>query len=199
MPSVRFLHSDEALAVGQPLHLLHATEGTHGGFPLLVLHGVEGVLDLTVAEVTHEEVTVGVDPVVPVAVHQVVVDAARGLIEVGIDVGHGLFQLHLLGEEHLGAVGGIEETVDVVGFVGDALQAGAVGIHFPELHDIVFRGEEADLLSVGTPLWAVLTVIAHDQHFVVAAVGVHDIQGGAATVFGHAVVSHGIDDFLMVG
>ena len=72
---------------------------------MLTFHGVEGVLDLAVAEVTHEDMAVSVDPLVPVAVHQVVVDATRRLVEVGINVGHGLFQLHFLGEKHLSAVG----------------------------------------------------------------------------------------------
>ena len=108
---------DEALAVGQPLHLLHSAEGTHGSFPLLALHRVKRSLDFATAEVAHENVAVGVHPMVPVAIHQVVVDAARGLVEVGIDVGHGLFQLHFLGEDDLLAVRRVEETVDVVLFV----------------------------------------------------------------------------------
>ena len=152
---------DEALAVRQPLHLLHAAEGTQRGFPLFALHGVERGLDLAAAEVAHEDVAVGVDPVVPVAVHQVVHNAARRFVEVGIDVGHGLFQFHFLGEEHLGAVGRVEEPVDVVLLAGDALKARAVRVHFPHLHDVVFRGEEADFLAVGAPLRAVLAVVAY--------------------------------------
>ena len=76
----------------------------------------------------------------------------------------------------------------------------AVGVDFPELHHAVAVGaEEADLLAVRTPLWAVFALVRVRKDAVVGAVGIHYIQSGAAAVFGHAVVGDVVDDLLMVG
>ena len=104
-------------------------------------------------EVAHEQVHVlALVPVVPVADHQVVVDARPGFGHVLVDVGRAAGgDLHALHVPRLVAAGADAEALHVAVEVRELADAAARGIHLPDLHRTAAVGEEVDFASVGAP------------------------------------------------
>ena len=143
---------DEALAVGRPCERLHSAEGLHGRFVGLVFHYVDDVDDLAAGEVGEEGVGHLGDPFVPVLIHKVVDDAARCLRKVGIGVGGCAAVFDVADHDNALRVGAENEARDSFLDMAHLNAVLAVGVHDPELADLVFVGiDEGDAASAVDP------------------------------------------------
>ena len=137
---------DQPVAVGKPSHFLHTAERRVRAVELLAFQQIDLILQRRI--VGHEEVAVGaVGPVVPVTVHQVVVDHGIGIGQVGVAFLDRLLQLYVAKVADVLHIGRIAETVDVAIYIADSLGVRAVGIGLPDLHAIVVGTEEGDFLA----------------------------------------------------
>ena len=188
-------------AVGREVELLDAAPRTHGA-----LVGVVGTNDIDSAaevdaiaiEISEIDVGVFINPVVPMTVHEVFVDAASGLVEAGeegLDVG--IAADGDVGDvDDLFAVGGDFEAFEAGFDGGDNLFGLFVDIH---LNDIVATGEE-DVVVVdedGVELGG--GGVGDADSLCVVLVGLDEVELGIAFVEVHVVVGVGIDDHGAVG
>ena len=186
----------DGLAVGAVVVLLHAAPRAHRALKGAV-DKAGGIIDiyLLAVEVGKENLRVLVHPAVPMAVHQVLVDAAGGFVEA------------------------VEQFVDVVGpdylFSGDENDGLAVGGQF-EAFDSVFNGGYGFLAFAfhihGDDVVAAaekqgIVILPHGVEFAgggggethgLAALGGHQVEFRVALVLFHTVVGEGVGQLFPV-
>ena len=165
---------------------------------LLILQQIHGVVHGGV--VNHDKMTVSaVGPVVPVAVHQVVVNHGIGLGQVGIAVFDGLLQTHVLEKAEMFHVRCIAEPVDFALHIADGFGVFAIGIGFPNLHPLVVGAEVGDFFAIGTPDGLHLAFIGCGDARRFAARGRHRVKFRVAFVDAVVEVGHRVEQRLSVG
>ena len=185
----------DGFRVGTPGQLFHTAEGSHGAFVGLTLENVTPVVNAFGSNIGQEGVREGFDIVVPVAVHEIGNATTGGLRQVGGPGGNDTGVGDRLDEEYPSAVGREEESFDVDRAVGELSTVGSVGVHTPELT----FGEEGDTLSAFYPGSIGFVVGGGSELTLTGSVGVGDVEYLVTFIFGHAVVTHTIDDFPSVG
>ena len=139
-------------------------------------------------------------PVIPVAGHQVVVDAGLRFVHVLVDVRRlAVADLDALYVPCLVAAGADAEAFDVLVERRELSGVAACGRHFPYLHRAAAVREEVDLLPVGAPLGigVVRRGVGQARHGLGRKV--FDPDGRHAAVFGHVVVGLRIEERTPVG
>ena len=153
------------------------------------------------SEVADEDMQVGtLVPVIPVAGHQVVVDAGLRFVHVLVDVRRlAVADLDALYVPRLVAAGTDAEAFDVLVECRELSGVAACGRHFPYLHRAAAVREEVDLLPVGAPLGigVVRRGVGQARHGLGRKV--FDPDGRHAAVFGHVVVGLRIEERTPVG
>ena len=184
------------LAVGTVVVLLDAAPRTHRAFESAV-DEAGGVFHIhLVTKFGEENLRVLIHPVIPVAVHEVLVDAAGGLVETGV-------QLVEVARAHDG-FGGDEDDGLAIGGEFEALESALVGGDFLLLAVLDGHGDD-------------VVVAAEEQRFVVfphevelgrggggearhvLAGGGHEVDFGVTLVLFYVVVGHGVGDLGAVG
>ena len=191
-----------------PGDLGHVEVGGQRGVPCRIGHDVAARGDEPLAQFADEDVAVGpLVPVVPVADHQVFVDAGLRLVHVLVDVRRAdgdTGRLHALHPPDVFAVGAYAEALDV----GDALAAAlachergvaAVGIHHPDLRRAAAVREEVNAAAVRRP--GGRRVVRREVGELVHGARGHllHVDGRHAAVLGHVVVRHGVEQAAAVG
>ena len=188
----------ELAAIGKPSHLLHATKRRVRTVELLILQQIHGVVHGGV--VNHDKMTVSaVGPVVPVAVHEVVVDHSVSLGQVGIAVFDGLLKPHVLEKADVLHIRCIAEPVDVALHSADGFGVFAIGVGLPDLRAHVVGAEEGDLLAVRAPNRLHLVFLRHGDTRGFAARGRHRVKFRVAFVDAVVVIGHRVEQRLPVG
>ena len=185
-----------------PGDLGHVEVGCQRGIPRRVgTDDVRALAEAVVLEFGHEDVAVvALLPVVPVANHQVVVDACLRLGHILVYIGRAV-----VGDMHCayipGAItcGGDAEALDVEVEVGELLELRAVGGHLPELHLARTIREEVDLLAVGAPLRSGVLRVAVGELAHRLRGHLLDPEGGRSAVLGHVVVGLCVEELRAVG
>ncbi len=189
-----------------PGDLGHVEIGRQRGVPLRVGHDVPAARHDSLAQLADEDVAVfALVPVVPVAGHQVVVDAGFRFVHILVDVRrtavgrpHGLHPPDVL------SVGAYAEALHVgnalaLAAARDLRRVAARGVHPPHLHRTAAVREEIDVPSVGAPLRreAVRREVRQACHSL--RVHVLDPDRRHAAVLGHVVVGLLVEERPAVG
>ncbi len=191
-------------AVGRPGDFGHVEVGGQRSVPAGLGHDVGAGRRLAAVEPGDEDVTVvALVPVVPVADHQVVVDAGPGVGQVGVDLfGPEVGRVTTLHPPDMSPVGADAEALDVGAAVlvaGDLLGVLSVGRHGPYLHRPAAVGEEVDPAAVGAPLRGEVVRRSVGQP-ADALVGERlGVDRGHAAVLLHVVVGDGVEQHGAVG
>lgn len=126
----------QLFAVGAPGNFLNTAERRIGTVEFLVLQQIDCIVAFGI--VGDEDVAVSaVCPVVPVAVHQVVVNHRIGFWQVGIALFDGGVYLHIHRVSDVFHIRCVAEAVDVAIHLGELFGVGAIGIAFPDLRALV--------------------------------------------------------------
>ena len=184
------------LAVGAVVVLLDAAPRAHRALEGAVDEAYS-VLDIhLVAKFGEENLRVFVHPVVPVTVHEVLVDAAGGLVEAGVEFVEVAWARHGFGgdEDDGLAVGGELEALETALMGGDLFFAAVFHGHGD---DVVVAAEEQRLVIV--PHEVELGGGCSGEARNVLALGGHEVDLGVALVLLHVVVGHGVGDLRAVG
>ena len=185
-----------------PGDLGHVEVGGQWGVPCRIgADDVHAGLQAVGPEVAHEDVEVfALIPIVPVADHQVVVDAGLRFVHVGVDVRRTacgrLYALHI---PRLVAAGRDAESLDVALQRRQLARVTARGAHLPHLHRAAAVREEEDLLSVGAPARGEAVRRGVGQPHGDVRREVLDPDGRHAAVLLHVVVGLLVEERLSVG
>ena len=165
-----------------PGNLLAVEIGRKGCIPRLSLHNILTLSYNTIADGGYEDVgVVALIPIVPMAYHQIVVDAGFRLVGLGIYIrAFDVYDVHLLGVEHSLACGGNTKALDTLN-VGELLFVASVGEYAPYL--TVGHIVEA----IANPLWR--GAFLHKAHHI-ATLGRHQIDTRCTLVLGHIVIGN---------
>ena len=191
----------QALAVGGPSQRLDATPGLHRRLVGLTLEHVLDVASLAAVIVGHKGVRNRGHPLVPVLVHHVVIDLARGVLQIGIDVLSRLTILDLGDHHHALLVGREDEALDAVLDVAHAVAATTISIHRPQLRCLVlalFPVDEGNLLAAVNPHIVALAVGRVGDLLAVLAVNIHHPEVTVTLVGLDVVIGHTIQDLFAI-
>ena len=185
-----------------PADLGHIEVGGQRSIPrCLCTDDVAPFGQLAIRQVGYEDVAmVALLPIVPVAYHQVIVDAGLRFVHVFVHVGR-----TAIGYVYRAYVpstltrGGDAEALDVEIEVGELPHVAAIGRHLPQLHLARTVGEEVDRGSIGTPLRSGVLRRAIGQGLHLACRQILDAKGRRAAILAHRVVRHGIEQSSAVG
>ncbi len=186
-------------AVGREVELFNTAPRAHGALVGLGADNVDDVAQVNgfLGEGSEEDVGVFVDPVVPVAVHEVFVDAASGLGQPGIETvdGLGTFDGEVADVKNLVAFGGDFEALETRFDGGENLLGLTIDIHG---NDGVATGEEDGV--VVEPYGVELAFGGVGDADGLRVVGDREeVEFGIAFVLGNVVVGVGIDQTGAVG
>ena len=134
------------LAVRRPSQLLDTSKGLHRRLVFLAFEQVLDMADLLAIELSHKGVGSRLGPFIPMLVHQIVMEMAGSLIQIGIHISRLLNGLDLAHEKQLFEVrrkGIIIDAAFVIGQLHSFTCFGVVAInrerHFPHLRATRFR------------------------------------------------------------
>ena len=188
---------DNLGAVRVVVVLLGATPGAHGALVGAVDDG-DGVVEVGGAVLEGNEVDLRnfIHPLVPVAIHKVLVDAAGGLLQTGEELA-----------DVLGTLYGDGADVDQRAAVGSQLEALEAALAGGD--DALVEGLDVDAADfISTAEEQRVVVFPHGAELALGGVGEalglaagdrHEVEFGVVLVLLHVGVAEGVDDVLAVG